>query len=151
MKYEQLKRNAEQVLPGVIGRANTRFAKPSEIAEDTETHYFESDSATAGKKYYGGIQLKKFASEVKPRVSRNDIKVYCGCHSYYFYFAWYNFEKDCHLGVKPEPYIDAAPKLNKDGEPRKKREPNNPRHLPGACKHIISFVEWLERHKIVWK
>ena len=70
-----------------------------------------------------------------PSVDKHPCKVYCGCQAYYFYFGWYNYINNCHLGKKPVPYKPVIPPSN--------RPPTNPNQLPGVCKHLIAFANQL--------
>ena len=143
MKIETLIQNSLAVLPGVDKRAEARLARPSTETEDYSRFDFESQSSKPGQLYTGAILYSRFQSEVKPRVSRCNVIVHCNCDAYKFYFAEYNWKAGCGLEA-PEPYTPVA-------NPKRIRKPNNPSKLPGLCKHLLSFQNFLQEFNYVWK
>ena len=69
-------------------------------------------------------------SHIKPMsTSSSIVKVRCDCHDFRWRFAYYNFQNGALYGATPPPYTPVAGST---------RGPVNPRHLPGACKHIMA-------------
>ena len=69
----------------------------------------------------------------KPSLTNNDVALRCSCPSYRFRFDEANRQHGAGTGARFGIY-------------RRKtdREPNNPNHIPGACKHLIEFIEYLQ-------
>lgn len=74
----------------------------------------------------------------KPSMFRNDIKFNCNCLSNIFRFDYPNRFYNMALGPGFKPY---RRKTN--------RKSNNPRNLPGMCKHIQEFMRYLKSNGFV--
>lgn len=67
-----------------------------------------------------------------------NVRVYCTCLDFYYRFAVWNDKADSLYGNVPAPYVK---KTN--------RAPQNPRKLPGLCKHLLKMFDYLEKEKII--
>ena len=65
-------------------------------------------------------------------LNRSDVKVSCTCLDFYYRFAVWNYADDSLIGNPPPPYVKVTDS-----------PPQNPRHLPGVCKHIIKVMDKL--------
>lgn len=81
-----------------------------------------------GNKYY-----------IRPLTSsQKQVKVSCTCLDFYYRFAIWNHGKKSLEGEPPPPYIKTT-----------NRPPVNPNKVPGACKHIIKFVDFLKGERLI--
>jgi len=84
--------------------------------------------AMDGREYF----VKQFT------LSQTQAKVKCTCLDFHYRFSVWNHSKKSLEGDPPPPYI------KKTDSP-----PVNPNKVPGACKHIIKFMNFLKGEKIV--
>ena len=68
----------------------------------------------------------------KPSLSKNDIQVRCSCPSYRFRYGYQNAHNAVATGARVKSYIS-----------KHERPSVNPKNLPGACKHLVEFVNYL--------
>ena len=69
----------------------------------------------------------------KPSLANNEVAMRCSCPSYRFRFA----EANKHYQAATGPGFGVYHR-------KTDRAPNNPQNLPGACKHLISFIIYLQ-------
>lgn len=67
-----------------------------------------------------------------PNLNEKTIQVRCNCESYRFRFAEYNKKNSANAG-----------RMHTIGVTISLRAPNNPYGLPGECKHITAFIDYL--------
>ena len=75
--------------------------------------------------------------EDAPDLAKNPVRVACSCPAYYFYFSYWNKMGGAHARRPLRGYVRKTPPPP-EGLPFK-----NPDHLPGACKHILAFANYL--------
>ena len=71
-------------------------------------------------------------------LKRKNVKVRCDCLDFYHRFAAHNTRDKSLYGTPPPPYT-----------PKTDRPSDNPRQVPGVCKHIIKTVESLKQSGLV--
>lgn len=93
------------------------FSNVEILKEDPKSrNYFQIEYD--GQMYW----IQKFDRFRHPLTSR------CTCADYFYRFAWYNYyNAHCLYGPAPRAY-----------QKKTNRPPQNPRKLPGICKHIIN-------------
>ena len=69
----------------------------------------------------------------KPSLNENEVMMRCSCPSYRFRFDEANRRHQAGTGARFGIY-----------HRKSDREPNNPNNIPGACKHIIEFITYLQ-------
>ena len=69
----------------------------------------------------------------KPSISENNVMMRCSCPSYRFRFDDANRRNGAGTGARFGIY-----------HRKTDRAPNNPSHIPGACKHLIEFLDYLQ-------
>lgn len=69
---------------------------------------------------------------------QNNVKVRCTCMDFRWRFAMANQQNDVLHGPGPELYTKKTD-----------RPPNNPRNVPGVCKHLLRFVNELKNSRVV--
>jgi hypothetical protein len=57
---------------------------------------------------------------------------------FYWRFAMYNDKDDSLLGKPPAPYVKKTD-----------REPQNPKQVPGVCKHITALADKLRLERVL--
>lgn len=74
----------------------------------------------------------------KPSLANNEVQVRCSCPAYRFRFDQANRSHGAGTGKK-------FPNYHRKTD----RAPNNPNNLPGFCKHLLEFVEYLQRQGFI--
>lgn len=69
----------------------------------------------------------------KPSLNHNEVMMRCSCPSYRFRFDDANRRHQVGTGARFGIY-----------HRKTDRAPNNPGHIPGACKHLIEFIDYLQ-------
>lgn len=69
----------------------------------------------------------------KPSLAENNVLMRCSCPSYRFRFDEANRRSGASTGARFGLY-----------HRKTDRAPNNPNNIPGACKHLIEFVQFLQ-------
>ena len=69
----------------------------------------------------------------KPSLDKNRVALRCSCPSYRFRFDEANRQHNAGTGAGFGAY-----------HRKTDRAPNNPNHIPGACKHLIEFITYLQ-------
>lgn len=110
-----------------VTRTRNKAYKTNIIFDDVEfLDEKKSNAATVigpdGDEYY----FKKIP------LNRSDVKVSCTCLDFYYRFAVWNDADDSLIGNPPPPYVKVTDS-----------PPQNPKHLPGVCKHIIKVMDKL--------
>ena len=96
--------------------------------EDEDTQQNVTFTGADGEEYHiKYIELK-----------RKNVKVRCDCLDFYHRFAAHNTRDKSLYGTPPPPYT-----------PKTDRASDNPRQVPGVCKHIIKTVESLKQSGLV--
>lgn len=72
-----------------------------------------------------------------PELDKNPVRVSCSCPAYYYYFWYANKQAKAHSRGNLRPYIRKTPPPPA-GLPYK-----NPDKIPGLCKHLIAFSNYL--------
>jgi hypothetical protein len=72
------------------------------------------------------------------RTMKQHVKVHCTCMDFYWRFAMYNDKDDSLLGKPPAPYVKKTD-----------REPQNPKQVPGVCKHITALADKLRLERVL--
>lgn len=67
-----------------------------------------------------------------------NVQVNCTCLDFYYRFAVWNNRNNSLYGDAPAPYIKKTDRLSQ-----------NPRRLPGLCKHLLKLFDYLEREQII--
>ena len=70
---------------------------------------------------------------IKVCLNENEVMMRCSCPSYRFRFDEANRRHQAGTGARFGIY-----------HRKSDREPNNPNNIPGACKHIIEFITYLQ-------
>lgn len=96
--------------------------------KDTQRHYRTSIF------FYNVVDT---TVDSRPDLARNPVRVSCSCPAYYFYFSYWNKMGAAHARRPLRGYVRKTPPPP-EGLPYK-----NPMHLPGACKHILAFANYL--------
>lgn len=68
---------------------------------------------------------------------KNYVRVRCGCKDFRFRFSWEDKDNKCLYGGRPKKYVKKA---------GSNRQPVNPMHYPGMCKHIYECARALQRY-----
>ena len=76
----------------------------------------------------------------KPSLSENDIQVRCSCPSYRFRYSYQNSRNSASTGSKVKAYTS-----------KHMRPSVNPKNLPGVCKHLIEFVNYLVENGFIFE
>lgn len=74
----------------------------------------------------------------KPSIAKHEVMMRCSCPSYRFRFDKANRSHGVGTGARFGIY-----------RRRTNRKPNNPRNLPGFCKHALEFLEYLQQQGFV--
>ena len=74
----------------------------------------------------------------KPSLNHNEVMMRCSCPSYRFRFDEANRRHHAGTGAKFGIY-----------RRKSDRAPNNPAHIPGACKHLIEFIDYLQERGFI--
>lgn len=74
----------------------------------------------------------------RPSLIDNEIQVRCSCNSYRFRFDQANRRVKAGTGARFPMYVR-----------RSNRKPNNPRMIPGACKHVIELLDYLQKNNFI--
>lgn len=74
----------------------------------------------------------------KPTLSKHEMQVRCSCASYRFRFDQANRSNGVGTGAKFPIYHRLT-----------NRKPNNPKNLMGFCKHVIEFVDYLQKQGFI--
>lgn len=75
----------------------------------------------------------------KPSLSKNEVLLRCSCLSYRFRFDKANRLNNVGTGARFPSYHKLT-----------NRKPNNPRNLPGFCKHALEFIEFLQKQGFIY-
>lgn len=70
--------------------------------------------------------------------SQAQARVKCSCLDFYYRFSVWNHKKKSLEGDAPVPYIKKTDSA-----------PINPTQADGSCKHILSFVEFLKKERVI--
>ena len=149
--YSNLQKGAGKVSPGSVNNVSQAVRmKVNDVkyfaGTKTETFYGEVGSSSKASSYSVLITFKGIDSpnegltedeiamgfQPKPSLSKHEIQVRCSCPSYRFRFDQANRMAKAGTGAKFGVYHRISD-----------RKPNNPDHIPGACKHIQEFIEYL--------
>lgn len=85
------------------------------------------------------LQTANGPVNIAPVPGRSDVKVRCTCLDYRFRFADINDGENALLGNRPPPYVRKTDT----------RPPANPSNSPGMCKHLHTFMDYLESEGII--
>lgn len=75
----------------------------------------------------------------KPSLGKNEVLVRCSCTSYRFRFDKANRSHRAGTGARFAAY-----------HRKTDRAPNNPRNLPGFCKHLLEFITYLQDNGFIY-
>lgn len=75
----------------------------------------------------------------RPSLSKNTIRVRCSCKDFYFVFSYWDYVNRAILGPKPKAYKRKTPPPSQGGRPYV-----NPDKIPGMCKHVFQFLQYLK-------
>lgn len=108
----------------------------------TKSHVFSAQvgskpviNTTGNQGYRTVISFHEVLPGETPDAGLHPCRVGCSCDAYYYFFGWWNFEKDCHYGRRPRPYKPV---------PGSRKRSVNPQHKIGCCKHIIGLARLLQ-------
>ena len=141
-----LERNTRKVLPSSMYKVEPYNYEFQDIKANhlPKFKYVSFDALTHNKdtrKHYNTsiffYNVPTLSPADAPDLSVNPVRVSCSCKAYYFYFSYYNKMGGAHARRPLKGYTRKTPPPP-DGLPYK-----NPDHLPGACKHIIAFAQFL--------
>lgn len=82
---------------------------------------------------------KKYYFE-KIRVRDHQIQVRCDCRDFHWTFSYYLWKKKSLYQIKKGAAAYATKGL---------REPRNPKHIPGCCKHILALIDRLSGQGVI--
>lgn len=149
-------RNTPKVSPGSIDNVSQNaVVHVNDVRYDkgveTITFYGEVRSAHRASSYsiiVSFLRVKEFQNlsqeeieqgfNPKPNLSKNEIQIRCSCPSYRFRFDKANRSKRLGTGANFGYYHRLT-----------NRAPNNPKNLPGSCKHVIEFITYLQNQGFI--
>lgn len=139
LSITQLIANTEQVLGVATYRASTanygfEHVKKNVMPGLKYISYDASVFSKDSKKHYNtSIFFYNVAEGTIPTLDKNPARVSCSCPAYYFYFSYWNRVEGCHARRPLRPYVRKTDDLPE----------RNGLHLPGLCKHLIAFADYL--------
>lgn len=75
----------------------------------------------------------------KPSLNKTTIRVRCSCKDFYFCFSLWDYLQRAIVGPKPKAYKRKTPPPSQGGRPYV-----NPEKIPGLCKHVFWFLQYLK-------
>lgn len=75
---------------------------------------------------------------ILPINQNSNVQVACTCLDFHWRFAVWNGKHNSLYGDAPDPYVKKTD-----------RPSQNPRHLPGVCKHLMKLFDVLKQERLV--